>query len=431
MGKSTWIVTALLGIASTLNLAAAKASAPPPTACNVFLQANGKPWAATITTWADRIPRQHDKGRWAATIYNYRLVLAQTTRPGQDSSSPADLLNPQWSKPLFKILQTQNKFQQHFLRYMSYVLNFRPEQLIGPQAAFGRSMRYQILGQIKLVLTNIEEHREVLPFFEDSFWAQLHNEVAQLAALLKNPDTTRLKDVAQTKTKLQTILAAHTTLLPPQLYQTLSRPKNNQVPQPTRFPAELLLKLEELHYQLQLMSFFVHPLYQISPAERFVLQLIYYRKMRASTKFVEGDYYQAIDPIYHGLPYSDVQLSRLLVKLQAHQRRRQQNLLRDQQITIPAYQQWQDNLVASAGPNFIVHNLYRELLVTFLEARQNHEQYPDSAFHKLRVLLGRIQQQFNELWQLDYQLTAPVHRLELEHLQHALLVYDLRHKIKP
>ena len=423
MGKNTWIVCVFGALLSISTLTWAKGTPPAASLlpCNLFLQANGNFWAQSYPEFGERIASQHVRAKWTANIYNYRLLLAY--------HGPQSGLNPQWATPLFKAIQTQNKFHREFRGYMAKLLKFRPEQLLGKEAVLGHSMRHQLLGQITPILQNLTNHQWALPFFEDGFWDQLKEGLETLTHILKNPTDFQESDLIKRQQQLKALMANHATLIPPQVYTPKEKNPVEPTLRPNAFPEDLLLKLEKIQDQLQTMSFFIHPLYAISPAERFVLQLIYYRKQQQRDDLIFGNYYQAIDPIFNDLPFSQVGLTRILVELQNEERLRHPSLAHDQQISIPDYQKWQNDLVKGSAPNFFIHNLYRELFVTFLDARNAHEQYPDLKFHDFRVLVGLIQQRLDQLWQLDFQLAAPLHRIEIEHLQHALLIYDLRHRL--
>ena len=422
----------ILTIILALPTALAKVDPPPASPCAVWLQANGHAWAKNFGEFAPLLTKHRHRIKWSSVIYNYRLILSQ-----QSPTDAANLkLNPQWSAPLFKAMRTQNKLHQQFLRHLRYIFRAKAEQLVGPQAVFGRSMRRQIITQIKPAVQALEEHREVLPFFEDSFWPQLHLAMQDYLLLLQNGPTTAVASLQKAQDKIMVLLNKHTTLLPKEIFQGEKDKSEKDDPELAAhsakvLPTSLFTQLEKLYQQMQTMTYFIHPFYEISPAERFLLQLLAWHNRTIPADTTEGDYYQTIREVYENLPFSPREIAKLFVKVQAQQRKLHPNLTANEQISIPQYQYWQDEMNRSNSFNITIHQIYKELLVSFWDAYATIHYYPNLEFQPYRRLLRQVAANLDQVLALDVQFAAPLHKRELEYVWHAQLIRQLRHRIFP
>ncbi|MBP5296020.1 MAG: hypothetical protein J6Y94_01660, partial [Bacteriovoracaceae bacterium] len=373
--------------------------------------------------------RHRARYKWSSVIYNYRLILRQ-----QNTTAPLPL-NPQWATPLFKALQTQNKLHQSIRRYLGRLLQFKPDHLVGPHAVFGRSMRAQVLGQLNLAVQALQEHRDVLPFFEDSFWPQLQTSLYDLSIILKQGASADVHALQLAQNKILVALHKHSSLLPREVFQDereAKLPEKSDHPTaPPTWPTDLFSKLEKLYNRLQNMTYFVHPYYTISPGERFLLQLLTWRNWALSTDQPEGDYYQTIREVYTNLPYSDGEIAQLFLKLQQYERQRNPALTSAEQISIPQYQYWQEELRRYDKFNVATHQIYKELFVTFWDAAATIHHYPSFELQPYRKLLRQVLANLDKVFAFDYQWAVPLHKRELEYLWHAEYVRDIRHQILP
>ena len=428
-----WIcLVGLVGEVLTTPAAASSGPKTPPADCSIWLQSNGNAWATQWEDFAKLLTRHPARQKWGSVIYNYRLILSQ-----QNNANPAKIqLNHRWSAPLFKAMQTQNKLQQGVQQYLRHLLQFKPQQLLGPQAVFGRTMRYQLMGQIKPVMQAIEQHREVLPFFEDSFWPQLYTYLQNLMAILKKGSPHEIKNLQVLQNKIIVTLNQHLALLPRTVFQKEIRLPHDAEDSPAipnlwqrEFGQPELNTLEKLYNQLQVMSFFVHPLYEISPGERFLLQLLAWQNHPTFAEKSEGNYYQSIKKVYQDISYSPGEIAQLLLKIQKHERQTHPSLTAQQQISIPQYQMWQAALAHDDNYPVAIHRMYKELLVTFWDAYATMHRYSGLELHPYRRLLRQVAANLDKVLAIDYQLAAPLHPRELEYIWHGGYVRQMRHQI--